>query len=126
MELENARIELIDSFLKKNENFNVLMKNFLNKIKINGIVPFAKYARNAFIAKKILNSFYSKNYISYNKISKILNSLNTITSQFLSLSKLKNKSFHSKQIFENLFYHLRPGTYDITVKRAIPNIKKEK
>ena len=126
MELENARIELVDSFLKKNESFNSLMNNFLNKIKINGIVPFAKYARNAFIAKKILNSFYSKNYISYNKISKILNSLNTITSQFLSLSKLKNKSFHSKQIFENLFYHLRPGTYDITVKRAIPNIKKRK
>ena len=57
---------------------------------------------------------------------KILNSLNTITSQFLSLSKFKNKSFHSKRIFENLFYHLRPGTYDITVKRAIANIKKRK
>ena len=30
------------------------MNNFLEKIKINGIVPFAKYARNAFIAKKFL------------------------------------------------------------------------
>ena len=25
-----------------------------------------------------------------------------------------------------MFYHLRPGTYDITVKRSIPSIKKRK
>ena len=40
------------------------MNNFLEKIKINGIVPFAKYARNAFIAKKILNSLKNNNYIN--------------------------------------------------------------
>ena len=59
-------------------------------------------------------------------MSRILNSLNTITSQYLSLSKTKNKNRESKLIFENLFYHLRPGTYDITVKRAIPDIKVRK
>ena len=59
-------------------------------------------------------------------MNKILNSLNTITSDFLLLSKTKNKKLENKQSFENLFYHLRPGTYDITVKRAIPSIKKEK
>ena len=67
------------------------MKVFLSKIKINGIVPFAKYARNAFIAKKILNSLQSKHYINLSKMSKILNSLNTITSQYLYLSKTKKK-----------------------------------
>ena len=66
------------------------MKAFLSKIKINGIVPFAKYARNAFIAKKILNSLKNKHYINLVKMNKILNSLNTITSQYLSLSKTKN------------------------------------
>ena len=60
------------------------------------------------------------------KTNKILNSLNTITSQFLSLSKTKNKNLKNKLSFENLFYHLRPGTYDITVKRAIPSIKERK
>ena len=55
-------------------------------------------------------------------MSKILN-LNTITSQYLYLSKTKNKN-KNKLNFENLFYHLRPGTYDITVKRSIPSIKK--
>ena len=29
-------------------------------------------------------------------------------------------------MFENLFYHLRPGTYDITIKRSIQSIKKRK
>ena len=52
MELENARIELIDLFLKKNENFNVLMKNFLNKIKINGIVPFCKICKKCIYRQK--------------------------------------------------------------------------
>ena len=126
IELENSRIFLIESFLKKKLNFNDLMNNFLNQIKINGIIPFAKYARNAFIAKKILGSFEDKKYISSAKMSKILNSLNTITSQFLSLSKTKNKNLKSKLAFENLFYHLRPGTYDITVKRSISSIKKRK
>ena len=46
VELENSRIELIEVLFAK-ENFNCLMNNFLEKIKINGIVPFAKYARNA-------------------------------------------------------------------------------
>ncbi len=102
------------------------MNDFLNKIRVNGIIPFAKYARNAFIAKKILSSFENKKYISSVKTIKILNSLNTITSQYLSLSKTKNKNLKSKLAFENLFYHLRPGTYDITVKRAISSIKKRK
>ncbi len=126
IELENLRILLVNSFLKKKNNFNDLMDKFLNKIRTNGVIPFAKYARNAFIAKKILSSFESKKYINSVKTSKILNSLNTITSQFLSLSKTKNKNLKSKLAFENLFYHLRPGTYDITVKRAISSIKERK
>ena len=52
LELENSRITLVDAYLRKKRNFKHLMKAFLSKIKINGIVPFAKYARNAFIAKK--------------------------------------------------------------------------
>tara|TARA_X000000950_G_scaffold288281_1_gene404270 strand:+ start:1336 stop:3690 length:2355 start_codon:yes stop_codon:yes gene_type:complete len=126
IELEKSRIILVDSFLNKKENFKYLMNSFLTKIKTNGIIPFAKYARNAFIAKKILNSLKNKNYINLSKMSGILNSLNTITSQYLSLSKTKNENRESKLIFENLFYHLRPGTYDITVKRAISDIKVRK
>ena len=122
--LESSRILLVETFLKNKKNFNSLMNSFLTKIKKNGIVPFAKYARNAFIAKKILISLKSKKYINSIKMNKILNSLNTITSQYLSHSKNKNKNIENKVAFENLFFHLRPGTYDITVKRSIPSIKK--
>ena len=123
-ELESSRTLLVEAFLKNKKNFNSLMNSFLTKIKKNGIVPFAKYARNAFIAKKILISLKSKKYINSIKMNKILNSLNTITSQYLSLAKNKNKNIKNKIAFENLFFHLRPGTYDITVKRSIPSIKK--
>ena len=77
-------------------------------------------------SQKILNSLERNNYLNLDKMNKVLNSLNTITSQFLSLSKTKNKNSETKSVFENLFYHLRPGTYDITVKRLISDIKKEK
>ena len=43
--LENSRISLVKSFLHKKTNFNDLMANFLREIKINGIIPFAKYAK---------------------------------------------------------------------------------
>ena len=80
------------------------MANFLKKIKINGIIPFAKYARNAFIAKKkFLIPLKNKNYISLNKTNKILNSLNTITSQFLSLSKTKNNNLKNR-LFLKIYF----------------------
>ena len=124
IKLEHSRILLVEAFLKNKKNFYSLMKSFLTKIKENGIVPFAKYARNAFIAKKILISLKTQKYIDSIKMNKILNSLNTITSKYLFLSKNKNKNIKNKIAFENLFFHLRPGTYDITVKRSIPSIKK--
>ena len=103
------------------------MNNFLEKIKIKWNSAFAKYARNAFIAqKKILNSLERNNYLNLDKMNKVLNffKYNNIS---ISISfKTKNKNSETKSVFENLFYHLRPGTYDITVKRLISDIKKEK
>ena len=61
----------------------------MNLIKSNGIVPFAQYARNAFIAKKFLNSFLDNKIIDKKKYNKILNSLETITTTYLKYSKLK-------------------------------------
>ena len=59
-------------------------------------------------------------------MNKILNSLNTITSDFLLLSKKqKTKNLKISNLLKIYFTTLRPGTYDITVKRAIPSIKKK-
>ena len=113
--LENSRSLLIENFLKNNNEIQINLKNFLSLIESNGIVPFAKYARNAFIAKKFLNSFLENKIINQKKYNLILNSLDTITSTYVKYSKLKNKK--KKLEFLNLFYHLRPGTYDINIKR---------
>ena len=111
--LENSRSLLIYKFQKDKKKFLTYLKKFVNLIKSHGIVPFAKYARNAFIAKKFLNSFLENKIINQKKYNLILNSLDTITTTYLKYSKLKN----NKSEFLNLFYHLRPGTYDITIKR---------
>ena len=113
--LENSRSLLIYKFYKDKKKFFTNLKKFLNLIKSNGIVPFAKYARNAFIAKKWLNSFLENKIINQKKYNLILNSLETITTTYLKYSKLRNKK--DKSEFLNLFYHLRPGTYDINIKR---------
>ena len=115
IKLENTRSSLIGKFNTNKKNFLIDLKKFIKLVKSNGIVPFAKYARNAFIAKKLLNSFLDNKIIEKKKYNKILNSLETITTTFLNYSKLKNKN--EKSEFLNLFYHLRPGTYDITIER---------
>ena len=115
IKLENSRSSLIKKFHTNEKNFLIDLKKFLNLVKSNGIVPFAKYARNAFIAKKLLNSILDNNIIGKKKYNKILNSLETITTTYLKYSKLKNKK--EKSEFLNLFYHLRPGTYDINIRR---------
>ena len=103
IELENLRIQLVESYLYK-KKFQSLDEKFLEKIKINGIIPFTKYARNAFIAKKILNSLKENNYINLSKMNKVLNSLNTITSQFLSLSKKQNKKNLKQSQFLKIYF----------------------
>ena len=115
IKLENSRSSLIKKFNTDKKDFLIDLKKFIKLIKSNGIVPFAKYARNAFIAKKMLNSFLDNKIIEKKKYNKILNSLETITTTYLKYSKLNNKN--EKIEFLNLFYHLRPGTYDITIKR---------
>ena len=57
--------------------------------------------------------FLENKIISQKKFNLILNSLDTITSTYLKFSK----SEKNNSDFLNLFYHLRPGTYDITIKR---------
>ena len=104
----------------KNNKYGSLNKNILiilKKLKSNGIVPFSIYARYAFIAKKILNSLKTKNIISVSTYLKILGSVNSIASTYIKLNKKSENSSRDKKKFINHFYHLRSGTYDISIKR---------
>ena len=58
---------------------------------MNGIIPFSKFARNAFIGKKILNSILENNIISEKEYNKVFNSLNTITSMYTKYEKKTKK-----------------------------------
>ena len=125
-DLENERIKLISYYLsnkKLNKNY---LYNFIAKLKKLGTIPFSIYARHAFIAKKIFNSFIEEEIISRKTYNKLLSSIGTITNKFIDLEeKLKINKSYKKQFF-NYFYHLRPGTYDIEIdryKNSISNYK---
>ncbi len=93
------------------------LRSLINFIKVDGIIPFSIFARYAFISKKLLNSFKSEKLISPLSNSKILGSINSITSTYVKLQKKSFINNKNKQNFIKHFYHLRPGTYDICIKR---------
>jgi len=123
LRLENFRHKKIDIFIKKKRNPILLANKFIKKLIVFGIVPFSKFARHAFIGKKFLNSLLDKKLINLTQHSKLLSSTNTITSDYI---KIKEESVTDKKSFKkfnNFFFHLRPGTYDIKNKRFISGIK---
>ena len=106
------------------------LPKIISLIKSNGIIPFSIYARYAFIAKKKLNSLKSNKIININSYLKILNSIDSITNDYLKLHRKSLTSSKNKKNFIKHFYHLRPGTYNICVERyrnkidtyTLPNI----
>ena len=123
LRLENFRQKKIDIFIKKKKNPILLANNLIKKLIVFGIVPFSKFARHAFIGKKFLISLLDKRLINSTQYSKLLSSTQTITSDYI---KIKEESITDKKTlkkFNNYFFHLRPGTYDIKNKRFISGIK---
>ena len=123
IKLENDRAFLIKNFKKKNFNkIKYEIENLILNLKKNGIIPFSIYARYAFIGKKFLNSLFEKKIISKISYIKLINSINSITTFYINLQKIR-KTDKNKKIFDNYFYHLRPGTYDINIKRYNSSLK---
>ena len=116
--LEQERIKFVKSYLRSKNDFdkkNIL--NFISKIKNLGTIPFSIYARHAFIAKKFFKSLVNENVITNKTYSKLLNSVGTITNEYIKLKKESKKNIEYKKKFYNYFFHLRPGTYDININR---------
>ena len=123
IKLERDRELLLDNLKKKNINkIKFELQSLIKNIKKNGIIPFSIYARYAFIGKKFLNSLFEKKIIRKTSYLKLINSINSITAFYINLEKNK-KTNKNKRLFENYFYHLRPGTYDINVKRYNSSLK---
>ena len=122
-DLEDFRKKEIDTFIKNKTNAIFLANRFIKKLIVFGIVPFSKFARHAFIGKKILNSLLEKKLISSSEYSKLLSSIHTVTSDYIRIKEASITDKKKLKKFNNYFYHLRPGTYDIKTKRFISGIK---
>lgn len=125
-ELEKYREIEISNFIKKKENPIRTAEKLLRKLKVFGIIPFSKFARHAFIGKKFINSLLSKKLINFNEYSKLLSSTETVASNYIKIKKGMERNKNKLKKFQNYFYHLRPGTYDVKTKRFIPGLKRWK
>ena len=116
--LEDERVKFVKKFNQSNKLLDSNeIRRFIELIKKMGTIPFSIYARHAFIAKKFLNSLNKENIISNRIYFKILNSVGTITNDYIELEKKSHQSTIQKKKFINFFYHLRPGTYNVCIDR---------
>ncbi len=93
------------------------LRKKINYCKELGTLPFSILARHAFISKTILDSLVKKNILTEEDKSRFMESIKTITGEFLSDFNKFNNNKISKKILLKKYGHLRPGTYDITSKR---------
>ena len=96
------------------------LKKLLYDIKLNGIIPFSIYARYAFIGKKFLISLKTKKIISDRSYFLLISSIDSIASNYINFKNKIGRNKKLKKKFYNYFYHLRPGTYDLSVKIFCP------
>ncbi len=115
--LEKMRVKNISRYLNSNKDEIFYSKKIMNLCRENGIIPFAKFARNAFIAKKILISFIELNILKKSSYAKILKELKTISHDYITDKKNLSLKKLNKKVFTRKYFHLRPGSYDILSKR---------
>lgn len=83
---------------------------FVEDCKRNGTLPFAGIARLAFIATRLLGSLVQSRVVSEDELFAFTSGLDTRTSQMV-----RDQETLSSREFVDLYGHLRPGTFDITV-----------
>ena len=94
-----------------------IAEDLLKKCQKFGAVHFSAIARLAFVARILLYGLVDVSNINKNDIEKFMNSISTPVTEFqndlynLKIDKMGKTDFLKK------YGHLRPGTYDITVKR---------
>ena len=117
MNLEKFRVQTIKEFLLNNNNEIKFSKKLLSECSIQGLIPFAKQARNAFIAKKILISLVDTKILSKKSYFNILSKLKTISHDYIIDQKTLDISKDNRKKFKKKYFHLRPNSYDISNKR---------
>ncbi|MDB2418966.1 PEP-utilizing enzyme, partial [Amylibacter sp.] len=88
--------------------------SILYDVKTREILPFAHLARCAFIAVRFLSSAVDKQVISQAAMDQFMQSIETVSKQFVLDANNVSKMLLPKEDFITRYGHLRPGTYDIT------------
>ncbi len=117
--VDNAFLQ-IDKLINLQKIHNELefkdLKLIADNCKEYGTIPFSILARHGFIAKSLLQSLVNINIINKKDFDNILNSIKTVSSDFVNDLDLLNTNKISIKKFMIKYGHLRPGTYDLNSK----------
>ena len=122
--MENLRNEIKEKVNLENSSPRELItaaKTLLEECRKNGTEQFSRLARQGFIGKIILKSLTKKKIIDQETYDKFFNSISTVATNISDDFKKLSAKEISKDDFLKKYYHLRPGTYDITSLRYETN-----
>jgi len=96
-------------------------KFLLDDCRKKGTVEFSRLARLAFVGKIILKSLVRRNVIDENFYDNFMNSVSTVAKEMSKDFMLLGSGAMKHDDFIKKYYHLRPGSYDITSPRYESN-----
>lgn len=89
------------------------IQEMIRDCKISGVVPFAQFARHAFVAMSFLRSLVSTGLWTQAQSDRFLGSIRTVAHDFVHDLWAYGDGALAELSFLNRYGHLRPGTYDI-------------
>ena len=119
-EMETRRNSMLKKYKNLRPNYHNLLelnKILLNDCKVLGTIPFSTMARLAFISSALLKSIFESKLITTKQYYSVFSTVNSPMIEFQKDMQLLIKNKINKNTFLKKYGHLRPGTYDITVKR---------
>jgi len=117
--MEEQRCTLLSTIASQKSAKSILSvaQQLLDGCRNQGTVQFSKLARLGFIAKILLKSLVRKQVISQAFYDDFFASVTTVASDISADHARVAAGLLSEQDFIKKYYHLRPGTYDITSLR---------
>lgn len=123
--MEKSREKIVQQSKSKETSVASLLKNakfLLDDCREKGTVQFSRLARLGFIGKILLKSLVSQKVISQEFYDSFMNSISTVAKDINKDFILLSTGKMNKDEFIRKYYHLRPGSYDITSPRYESNI----
>lgn len=99
--------------LNSTESILTSIKTLIPIIRYYGVIPFARHARCAFIARSICLSLIDMGQITSEQLDVFMRSINTVASEFKTDAFLYKNAKISKDEMIYKYGHLRSNTYDI-------------